>query len=240
MVFLCLAEAAVIVMSMTGKVARRIDGIVDISMLMMVLLSYTLSQTDRNIKRWNSIRSRTPTTLDLRLTDREDFFDPIQLGPKMAIRKEYAERITRYVSSMRDPSPLQINLFCADPVSDAMRDIMLEVLQMHFQTEEDKISIILEKRYSRILILTSVSVCAIAAIQQTIRIGEGMVVWEIIGDFAAFGLWQIGYTNYERNEAYDELLTIQIAKNTRIRFVERQASTVSGTDDGPHDREASK
>ena len=224
MVILCVAEVAVTVLSMTGTLARRIDGIVDITMLMMVLLFYTLSQTDRNNRQWNGIRSKSPATLDLRLAGRKAFFDPIQLGPKMAIRKEYAERITRYVSSMRDPSPLQINLFCTEPVSEAMQDMMQEVLEMHYQTEEDRISKNLEKRYTRVMLLTSVSVCAVAAIQMTLRLGDGLIVWEIIGNFAAFGLWQIGYTHYERNEAYDELLGVQIAKNARIRVVERQAS----------------
>ena len=38
---------------------------------------------------------------------------------------------------------------------------------------------------------------------------------------AAFGLWQIGYTHYERNEGYDELLNVHIAKYAHLNFIER-------------------
>ena len=61
--FLCLAEAAVIILSMTGSVGRRTNGIFDITMLVMILLTYTLSQTDRDLKRWHSIQSRAASTL---------------------------------------------------------------------------------------------------------------------------------------------------------------------------------
>ena len=78
--FLCLAEAVVIILSMTGSVGRRTNGVFDITMLVMILLTYTLSQTDRDLKRWNSIQSRSTSTLDLRLPDQKDFFDPIHLA----------------------------------------------------------------------------------------------------------------------------------------------------------------
>ena len=52
-------------------------------------------------------------------------------------------------------------------------------------------------------------------------LSDEMIVWEIIGNFAAFGLWQIGYTHYERNEAYDELLAVHIAKYARLSFIEK-------------------
>ena len=61
----------------------------------------------------------------------------------------------------------------------------------------------------------------IAVIRQTSLFSDEMIVREIIGNFAAFGLWQIGYTHYERNEGYDELLTAHIAKYARLNFVEK-------------------
>ncbi len=218
---LCVAEAAVIVLSMTGSAGKRANGIVDITMLMMVLLTYTLSQTDRDLKRWSSVSTRPPAILDLRLADHEDFFEPLQLGPKMAINQNYAAVISRFITSMRHPAPLQINLFCASPVSPSMQDMMREVLEMHYQTEEDRIVKVLEDRYRRIMLLVSISVFVIGLVRQTSFFSDEMVVWEIIGNFAAFGLWQIGYTHYERNEAYEELLTVHIAKFAKLRFIKR-------------------
>ena len=219
---LCAAEAVVIVLSLTGSAGKRTNGIIDITMLMMVLLTYTLSQTDRDLKRWNSIREKTAAVLDLRLSSPEDFFDPLQLGPKMAIHQAYASVISRFVSSMRESVPLQINLFCPSPVSGPMRDLMREVLEMHYQTEEDRIVSVLEKRYHRVMLLFSISVFVIGIVRQTSIYSNELVVWEIIGNFAAFGLWQIGYTHYERNEAYDELLAVHIAKYAQLRFIERK------------------
>ena len=48
--FLCLAEVVVIILSMTGSAGRRTNGIFDITMLAMILLAYTISQTDRDLK----------------------------------------------------------------------------------------------------------------------------------------------------------------------------------------------
>ena len=56
------------------------------------------------------------------MKDPKDFFDPIQVGPKMAINQEYASAIRRYVSAMRVPTPLQINLLCSEPVAENVQD----------------------------------------------------------------------------------------------------------------------
>ena len=221
LVLLCLAEVTTIVFSMTGSVGRRTNGLIDITMLMMVLLTYTFSQTDRDLKRWNRISRRDPQTLDLRLQNREDFFNPIQVGPKMVMNKNYAYVINRYISSMKDPAPLRINLLCSQPVSETMRDMMQEVFSMHYEAEENRVTKVLEKKYRRIMLLICVSIFAIGIVHQFALFSEEMVVWEIIGNFAAFGLWQVGYTHYERTEGYEELLLIHIAKYSKLCFVEK-------------------
>lgn len=218
---LCVAEMCVDVLSMTGSLGRRTNGIFDITMLMMVLLTYTLSQTNRDIKRWNSVLRNPPAMLDLRLKEADDFFDPIQVGPKMAISHEYARTVSRYIASMKTPAPLEINLLCSGHVTDNMRDMMREVFRMHFEAAEDSVVKQLENRYNRVMLLVSVSVCVIGVIRQTSMFSNEMIVLEIIGNFAAFGLWQIGYTHYERNEGYDALLNVHIAKYAHLNFIER-------------------
>ena len=217
----CLAEVMVIILSTTGSVARRTNGFFDITMLIMILLTYTLSQTNRDVRRLEAVRARQAVMLDLRLKDLDDFFNPIQIGPKMAINPDYAAVISRFISSMQNPAPLQINLFCSGRVSESMRGTMREVLVMHYETEETRIVKDLEMRYRRIMLLTFFSVFVIGVIQQTSILSEGMVVAEIIANFAAFGLWQIGYTHYERDTGYEALLTVHIAKYAELDFVER-------------------
>ena len=219
--FLCAAEIVVILLSMTGAYRRRTNGFFDITMLMMILLTYTMSQTDRDLKHWNGVRMRAPAVLDLRLKEAEDFFDPLQAGPDMAISPDYAGTIRRYISAMKDPAPLEINMLCADHVAGNIRDLMREVLKTHFETEENKVAKELEKRYCRVMLLVSVCVFVIGLVRQTSVFSEEMAFWEIIGNFAAFGLWQIGYTHYERTEKYEEMLIVHIAKYARINFVER-------------------
>ncbi|MBR6706901.1 MAG: hypothetical protein IKI84_09505 [Clostridia bacterium] len=219
--FLCISEMIVDILSMTGTLGRRTNGIFDITMLMMILLTYTLSQTNRDLKRWNNVRRNPPAVLDLRLMEEEDFFDPIQVGPKMAISREYAATISRYISAMKVPSPLEINLLCAGHVTDNMRDMMREVLRMHFEAAEDSVVKQLESRYNRVMILVTVSVFVIGVVRQTSMFTDEMIALEIIGNFAAFGLWQIGYTHYERNEGYEELLNVHTAKYAHLNFIER-------------------
>ena len=223
---LCIAEAGTIILSMSGTIGKRTNGLIDITMLMMVLLTYTISQTDRDLKRWMHISRRTPVMLDLLLQNSADFFDPIQIGPKMAINKKYASVIKRYLASVKIPAPLQINLYCHQPVSASLQEMMREVLSMHYEAEQDRVVKVLEKKYRQIMLLISVSIFAMGVVRQFTLMDDKLMIWEIIGNFAAFGLWQIGYTHYERNEAYDELLQIHVAKNSTLCFIERPDSSV--------------
>ena len=216
---LCLAEAVVIMLSMSGRIGRRSNGLIDLTLLMTVLLTYTFSQADRDTKQWIRISARKEVSLDLKLKDQEDFFDPVQVGPKMAINQVFAGAISRYLHSLREPGPLQINMICAGTISAPVQDLMREVLSMHYEAEEDRISRMLEKKYRRIMLLIAVSIFSIGIIRQISMLAEDLVVWDIIGNFAAFGLWQIGYTHYERTEGYDELKLVHIAKYAKLNFV---------------------
>ena len=117
------------------------------------------------------------------------------IGPTMAINSKYALVISRYISTLRHPAPLQINLHCGAPLSEALRDTIQEVLELYYRAEEARIEKKLEQRYRRVMLLVTVSVFAIGLIKQISIFNEEMIVWEIIGNFAAFGLWQIGYTH---------------------------------------------
>jgi len=81
----------------------------------------------------------------------------------------------------------------------------------------------------------------IGIIRQTTVISEEMVVWEIVINFAALGLWQIGYTHYERNEgellclltkkALAVLLTLSLLLLTIPGFAEEKAAIFTVTFD---------
>ena len=218
---LCLAETAVIILSMTGSVWKRSNGLIDLTMLTMIILAYTFSQTDRGLNRWKRISGKEPVILDLRLPNPGDFFNTIQAGPQMVINEAYASVVNRFLAA-KGPVPLEINLLCSDPVSEAMKDTMREVFSTYYEMEEKRISKALEAKYRRIILLFIVSLFSISFLRQVSILDEEVIALELIGNFAAFGLWQIGYIHFERSEDYEELLLVHCAKYARLNFLNRK------------------
>ena len=218
---LCLAETAVIILSMTGSVWKRSNGLIDLTMLTMIILAYTFSQTDRGLNRWKRISVKEPVILDLRLPNPGDFFNTIQAGPQMVINEAYASVVNRFLAA-KGPVPLEINLLCSDPVSEAMKDTMREVFSTYYEMEEKRISKALEAKYRRIILLFIVSLFSISFLRQVSILDEEVIALELIGNFAAFGLWQIGYIHFERSEDYEELLLVHCAKYARLKFLNRK------------------
>ena len=219
MFLLCLAEAAVIILSMTGSAWKRTNGLIDLTMLTMIILVYTFSQTDRDLHRWNRIRDREPVVLDLRLKNPGAFFNTIQAGPQMVINEAYASVVNRFLAA-QGPVPLRIDLLCTDPVSEAMQDTMRDVYTTYYEMEEKRIGKELEGRYRRIILLFIVSLISIGFLRQVSLLNDEVIAWEIIGNFSAFGLWQIGYYHFERNEGYDKLLLVHCAKYAKLNFLD--------------------
>ena len=223
MVLLCVLEAAVIILSTAGSAGQRTNGLIDLTMLMMIVLVYTLSQTDRDLKQWKKVSALEAAELDLRLPDPAGFFDPVQAGPRMAINGEYASAVNRFLAS-DGPVPLKINFLCPGRVPEMMRDTIREVFAVYYETEEKRISKELERKYRRVILLFVVSLLSIGILRQITLFDEDTIIWEVIGNFAAFGLWQIGYVHYERDEGFDELLLVQCAKYAELNFLEKKGA----------------
>ncbi len=218
---LCLAEAAVIILSTNGSLGVRTNSLVDMTMLMMGILTYTISQTDRDLNRWKRISGREPAVLDLRLHEPGDFFNTIQAAPQMVINEEYASAVNRFLAST-GPVPLRINLLCSKHISETMQDVMREVYTMYFEMEEKRIGKVLERNYSRINVLLVVSLLSFGLLRQFTILNDEAIVWQVIGNFAAFGLWQIGAIHFDRNEGFDDLLLIHCAKYAQLNILEKK------------------
>ena len=109
----------------------------------------------------------------------------------------------------------------ANPVTDSVRNAMREVLVMYYEMEESRICKVLEERYRRIMLLFFISLLSLGLLHQILLLNSKMAIWEIVGNFSAFGLWQIGYVHFERSEGYDELMMVQCAKNAEMCFLDR-------------------
>lgn len=217
---LCLAEAAVIILSTNGSLGVRTNSLVDMTMLMMGILTYTISQTDRDLNRWKRISGRQPAVLDLRLHDPGHFFNTIQAGPQMVINEEYASAVNRFLAST-GPVPLHINLLCPKHISETMQDMMREVFVMNYEMEEKRIGKLLERNYNRIILLLVISLFSFGVLRQFTLLDDETIVWQVIGNFAAFGLWQIGTIHFERNEEFDDLLLVHCAKYAQLNILEK-------------------
>ena len=200
---------------------KRTNGLIDLTMLAMIVLAYTFSQTDRDLNHWKRISGREPAVLDLRLHNPGDFFNTIQAGPQMVINEAYASVVNRFLAA-KGPVPLQIDLLCACHVSETMQDTMREVFVTYYEMEEKRIGKEMERKYRRIILLFVVSLISISFVRQFTILSDEVIAWEVISNFAAFGLWQIGYIHFERNEGYNELLLVHCAKYARLNFVDRK------------------
>ena len=179
---------------------NRVDSLISVTLILAALVLYTALQLERSERSWRRIRDAKPSVLDLKLSDVRRWFNPIEIGPK--------------------PRPLVITVRCPGKVSEPMRATMREVFQMYYEDEERHINGYLERRYIRVMALVIISILAVTVWINFSPSNDEGVTWTILSNFAAFSLWQIGSTYFERSEGYAELLQAQIAKQAELRFWE--------------------
>ena len=90
---------------------------------------------------------------------------------------------------------------------------------MNYEEEEERIRHDINVRHVRVLNTFVISVILIVIWKMMNLLFEDVIYWEIIGNIAAFGLWQVGYTFYEERDLFDEMVKNQIGKHADIVFV---------------------
>ncbi len=217
-VFLLIAAFPAILFSTRGNMANRVDSLINATVILMAMVVYTALQLQRSERNWERISSAKPSVLDLKLTDVRQWFNPIEIGPKLELSQEIASVVNRFLETSREPRPLEITVRCPSEISDSMQSTMQEVFQMYYEDEERHVNSYLERRYIRVMALVIISILAISVWINFSPSGDEGVTWTILSNFAAFSLWQIGSTYFERSEGYSELLRALIAKQTKLRF----------------------
>ena len=122
------------------------------------------------------------------------------------------------VETSKESRPLEITVHCPRESSEALQTTMREVFQMHYEDEERRINGYLERRYVRVMALVIISIVLVSAWINFSPSDDEGVTWTILSNFAAFSLWQIGSTYFERSDGYGELLRAQIAKQAKLHF----------------------
>ena len=219
---LTLTVLAVMVVMLTtqGTFPQRLDALINLTSIPMVTLLYSSAMLYKFQKQWEAVISVRPVGIDLRLNASSDWFNPIQIGPRFAINSDYVDIFDRYIASIGAKSPLVINLYCTEPVSEMMQDTMQETLRMNYEEEEARIRHDINVRHFRVLNTFAISLILIVIWKMMNLLFEDVIYWEIVGNIAAFGLWQVGYTFYEERDLFDDLVRNQIGKFADVVFIQ--------------------
>lgn len=217
-VLLLAGEFPAILFFTKGRMVNRVDSLINATLVLLAMVVYTALQLERSERHWRRIRDTAPSTLDLKLNDVRQWFNPIEIGPKLELSGEISAVVNRFLETSREPRPLEITIRCPDKVSEPMQATMQEVFQMYYEDEERHVNGYLERRYVRVMALVIISIIAVTVWINFSPSNDEGVTWTILSNFAGFSLWQIGNTYFERSEGYGELLRAMIAKQAKLRF----------------------
>ena len=221
---ICILMAPLIVLTTSGSLGSRLNAVVDATMLFSVFLAYTFIQANKNDYDWGKVSKKHPLPITIRIRSVEEWFNPYLVEPYRVIHDRIATTIMTFLRSKFRMGPLTIRLLCDAPLTEDDKKNIIASTQAYFNGVEKKHGKYLEKRYFRIIILAFVCVLMSAVIKRFALNDEQFVIWEILMNFVAFGLWQIGYVHYERSEAYGEALLSRIAKKATFVFEDEQST----------------
>ena len=215
---LMLVAVPAILISTSGRATNRIDSLINATVILMAMVVYTALQLERSERNWQRISDNHSSMLDLKLPDIHQWFNSIEIGPKLELSQDISSVVDRFLETSRESRPLEITVHCPRESSEALQTTMQEVFQMHYEDEERRINSYLERRYIRVMALVIISIVLVSAWINFSPSDDEGVTWTILSNFAAFSLWQIGSTYFERSDGYGELLRVQIAKQSRLHF----------------------
>lgn len=210
----------VVMLTTEGTFPERVDALIGHPFIPMAAILYTLTVLDIEEAQWKTVVKNEPLCVDLRLCSFRSWFNPIQIGPRFAVAEQYADVLNRFIASTDCSHPLVINLFCRESVSDVMQDTMRETLRMYYDDEVDRIRNGMLARHRRILLIFSVSFVFLVIWKSMSQMFQGLIYWEIIGNVAIFGLWQVGYLHFDQQDLREELVRMQIGRHAQLHFVQ--------------------
>ena len=192
---------------------------IDISVLMLVLVIFTMLEFGHSEKLWERLSKRPPIDLDLKLDSVNMWFDALVVGPHLELNRQIPDAVDRYLRNVNVPAPLQISVYGAGEVSESLQETMRDVFAEHYMDEEVRITHHLQNLYNRSIGLI---VLSLAVLSFWARLGfakETTVIAMLLSNFAGFSLWQVGDTHFSRSEHYDKLMRVMIAKEAKIHIM---------------------
>lgn len=114
-------------------------------------------------------------------------------------------------------SRLRLVLFC-EPLSENIRSVFHEAYAAHYEDEYRKVRHYLRRRYWRIVMMLLLSLLAFCLWVTRGGSSTGSVLWLMVSNVGAFCLWEIGYTHFDRADAFALRRRIERARNAEIEF----------------------
>lgn len=195
------------------------DAFVSLGLMVIVFSIIILQQFHREEQHWITVSSRNALTLDLRVSEPSQLFDPLIVGPHLEINTDIADAVQRFVVSMKEMAPLDLCIYCPGNISKAMQETAIEAFQEHFIDEERRIFRILRSRNRRSMVLFIISMVIMFTWTPLNNQVGTSVLWTILGNMGGFFLWEIGNTLFRHAEDYLELEQVMICKGAEITFL---------------------
>ena len=212
---LLVATLPLVVLAVEGN----IDNLIDLTLVLMVMNVYTLVQCGHRERMWERVRGVAPISLDLKFDQGQLWFNPLVLGPHLALSGNISMAVDRFLNTRKHIAPLEIAVIGLGEVSEATRQTMRDIFVEHYEDEERRVDHQLEILYKRTILLLAVSLIALSVWVHIPTAKETTMIAMILSNFAGFSLWQIGGYHFNRSEGYAELLRVMIAKQAKIVFL---------------------
>ena len=195
------------------------DSLFDLSFILMTLVVFIECQIRKRQRILPNINKQPPRTLDLRIRGQKELFNPRVMGPHLKPDQGIIDDIDNFLKSSVAFAPLCVCFHSAQSISPALQATMIEALKQHYEDEQRRVEKFLEKRYMRavLLLLGSMAVLRVLTLFFSAQ-DSGSIMWVIFSNFAAFSLWQIGATHFERVEAFENLTRLIIARESKMEF----------------------
>lgn len=173
-----------------------------------------LSDFSRKLKRIRKTNNKAELALKLQY---DEMFDPMILAPHSEINVDIFEAVDRFSDSQTSLGTLKITIFI-DQISAVIQEKFKEVYRAHYRDALRKAAYHIRLWYFKVALFVGISIFGIWLWMHTNDSNE--VISNLIENFWAFTLWQIGYTFIDGTETWDEYRQAKYKKAAEIEFSE--------------------
>lgn len=210
------------------------ETFIDTQLFMILLILLTIYQTGIVERSHASITGQSRTrmarrsqkgttgyisTLDLKLSSKEEWFTSHVIGPSFRLNNEISGAINGFLETQERISPLEINIHGLTGISETMQGMMRDVLKEHYSDELKRFELYSASRYRRALILIIVSIIILEVWLKMHGDNAINIPTIVLSNIAVFSLWQVGTVFFERKDAQLKMVRATIAKEAKVVFM---------------------